>query len=319
MRKVLVSTLLLCLNASSVFSIKISLFQDTETYVTRARDIIVAECISIEKEKVDVDTDGLRAINVKVLKALKGNRKPGELRIATIYPMKEEVTYLLYNLGGNMMSTDFLAIAELSVVPLPSYFRFSELEGKELKEQIEIIFSRHLFEVDNEYERILAEKKLLEKAVGDRASVWFKSAGPIKLGKIRQASTQSDGKGDIWLDLNGNKLQWSAGNSGKTGYLSFEKTGLSRWSPFWEFSPCEATAINELESKILRAKFYGLFDPHGDETRINWAGMQGIEVKVGQTIFARIVEDLHTVYVIQIVSQSTEKEQMDFRYTVIHD
>jgi hypothetical protein len=56
-----------------------------------------------------------------------------------------------------------------------------------------LIFSRHLFEVEQEYERLLAEKKLLEKAVSDRKSVWFESAGPVKIGEIREGSTQSAG------------------------------------------------------------------------------------------------------------------------------
>ncbi len=317
MQKGLISTLMLCLSASSLFAIKVTLFEDTDSYIARAQDIIIAECISIEAEKVDVDTDGLQAAKVKVVKVLKGNRKPGELRIASLYPIQKGRIYMLSSLGGSRMGSDFLAVPELSVVPLPSNFRFSDLDSKVLKEQVQIVFSRYLFEVDKEYRRILTEKRLLEKAVDDRTSVWFKSKGPITLGEIRQASTEGGRNQAVWLDLNGNKLQWSQGNPGKTGYFYFEKMERSRWSPFWAFAHCDVP-ITKLKGTMLKAKFYGLFDPHGDETRINWAGEQSIQVEVGQTILARTLEDTQTIYAIQIVSQGIEREQMDFRYAVIH-
>jgi hypothetical protein len=147
---------------------------------------------------------------------------------------------------------------------------------------------------------------------------WFQSTGPIKLSKISQTSTKVDADSLVYLDLNGNKLQWSQGSPGKTGYLYFEKMGLPRWSPWWAFSPCDAVPITKLKGRMLKGKFYGLLESHGDETRLNWSGDQAIQVEVGQTILARTVKDPQTIYAIQIVSQSTEKEEMDFIYAAIH-
>jgi hypothetical protein len=315
MRKILLAALLLCLNASGALATKVTLFMDCDRFIKRSNDIIVADCVSAEVGA----TDGLQAVNVRVVKVLKGDREVGELKIATIYLMKPGARYVLSSgLGGDALGTDFLAIGEMTVVPLPANFDLAELDGKELKEQVQHMWSRHLFDVEQQYERLLAEKKLLEKAVSDRKSVWFKSTGPVILGEIRQGTTQSEGL-TVWLDLQGNKLEWSQSTPGKSGCFYYEKMGMPRWKAGWEFSPCPANAIGDLDGKPLKAKFYGLFAPHGEETGLRWSGLQAIQVEVNQVLLARTVEDPHTVYVIQIVAQSLDEEQMVFHYAVIHD
>jgi hypothetical protein len=123
----------------------------------------------------------------------------------------------------------------------------------------------------------------------------------------------------VWLDLQGKKLQWSVCEKGKSGYLYYEKMGMPRWKGGWEFSPCAASEIGDLDGKPLKAKFYGLFAPHGDETGLRWNGPQSIHVVVNQVLLARNVEDSHTVYVIKIIAQSPDEERMTFEYAVIHD
>jgi len=151
MKMITVGMLLLCSICLGVSGVIISPFRDTDAFVERAKDIVVAECTSIPAMPPQVArVDGLYVVEVNILKVLKGNRKPGPLRIVTIYPMDRNITYMLCSLGGNALGTDFLAIPELSVVPLPRTFRIGELEGKAPKEQVHHILSRRLYELERQ-------------------------------------------------------------------------------------------------------------------------------------------------------------------------
>ena len=86
MRKVLLAALLLCLGVPAGFAIPITLFMDSDTFIQRAKDIVVAECVSVQKQ--EVVEDGLQPVNVKIVKVLKGDKKAGDFKIATIYRMK---------------------------------------------------------------------------------------------------------------------------------------------------------------------------------------------------------------------------------------
>jgi hypothetical protein len=230
--------------------------------------------------------------------------------------MEPHTTYMLCSLGGNALGTDFLALPELSVVPLPATFKADELNDKDFNEQVQYIFSRRLFELERELAPLLKEKGLLEKAVSDRRYESYESGGPVKLGPIIEANTQTVDSHPIWLDLEGKRLMWSGGSPGKSGFFSFEKMGSS-WTPYWEFSPCDATKIEDLGGKPLKARFYGMYTPGRGDTVFRYTGLQAIDVAVGQLLLARTVDDPNRIFAIQIEAQSQEREQMSARYAVI--
>jgi hypothetical protein len=309
---------MVCSICSAALAVPITLFTDTDLFIARAQDIIVAECISPPQGE-PMRPHGLQAVDVNTLKVLKGIRSLGSLRIATTYPMKPHTTYMLYSLGGNALGTDLLALPELSVVPLPAMFRLDELKDKGIKEQVQYLLSRRLFEVERELAPLLQEKALLEKAVSDSRSEWYESHGPVTLGPITERRPHTAATHQTWLDLGDKKLQCSQSTAGNSGYFCFEKMDAPPWTPYWEFSPCVATKIEDLVGKPLRAKFYGLYTPGRGETALGWTGLQAIHVAVGQVLLARAVDEPRTIFVIQIEKQAQDKEQMSARYAVIHD
>jgi len=302
--------------ATSSFAIPVTFFEDSDAFVERAKDIVVAECTSIPVHGTVFD--GLREVEVNVLRTLKGHAKPGHFRIATIYAMKPGVKYMLYSMGGKAFETDFVATAELSVVPLPTRFEVDELEGKALKEQVQCMFARRLYEVERELAPLLREKELLEKAVSDRAHEWYESDGPVEIGPITEVSTQTDASHIVWLDIAGRKLEWSHSAPGKTGYFYFEKVSTARTS-YWEFSPCDLARIEDLDGQPLKARFYGQHTPGRRDTPLGWTGEQSLGVKVGQVLLARTADDPREVFVIQIEGQEQDQDQerMSARYAVI--
>jgi hypothetical protein len=149
-------------------AVPITIFTDTDTFVDRARDIVIAKCLGPVPDSGPYD-DGLYPVDVQVIAVLKGPKnksmKPGRARIATIYPMEAGKTYLLTSLGGSALGTEFLAIPELSVVELPPSFRLEELKGKALADQVRAVFAARRAENARQQRLLETEEKLLDKAV----------------------------------------------------------------------------------------------------------------------------------------------------------
>src|ERR1700735_1810745 len=80
----------------AAFAIIVSTFDDTDSIVQKAKDIVVADCVSIPTNKSVLMNghsvsfgmnDGLYKVEVCVIRTLKGGKQPGNHIIATIYPM----------------------------------------------------------------------------------------------------------------------------------------------------------------------------------------------------------------------------------------
>lgn len=137
---------------SNCHAIIIGPFQDTDAYVTGARNIVIAKCITAPDEKEQRGAvNGFYTANVEVLTVIKGDEKLGRLLIATIYPVKSETTSLLSTSGlGKAFDAHFVATAELSVVPIPATFDLKRLTGKTVKQQVQMIFAAHLFDIEQQ-------------------------------------------------------------------------------------------------------------------------------------------------------------------------
>src|SRR4051794_38556634 len=98
--KCLLSALaLLLLGAAGAYGVKITPFSDTYTFIGRAKDILIAKCLSVPKSGTAFEPDGLYPVEVEVLMVLKGGKSIGQLRVVTVYPMQEGASYLLTSLG----------------------------------------------------------------------------------------------------------------------------------------------------------------------------------------------------------------------------
>jgi hypothetical protein len=166
--KMLVPSLtLLLLVTGEAQAIKITGFIDIDTFVSRAKDIVIAKCLGPVPDGRSFD-DGFYPVDVQVVSVIKGAKKLGKAKIATIYPMEAGKTYLLTSLGGSAFGTDLLAVPELSVVELPPSFRLDDLEGKRVSEQVQALFAARRQENERQQRLLKVEMKLLDKAVSKK-------------------------------------------------------------------------------------------------------------------------------------------------------
>ena len=178
--------------AGSAWALKITGFEDTKTFVERARDIVIAQCVDVPTENDPAFREnGLTPVEVRVEKVIKGVKKTGTMKIASHYPMEQHKRYLLTCLGGSANGTDFLAVPELSVVRLPDRLDHRLLDHKTPEQQVTLLFEESLREIDLRLKQLEEEKRLLERAVGSAAS----SRPPSSLAeKVAQADAIVVGK-----------------------------------------------------------------------------------------------------------------------------
>lgn len=302
---VLLAGLVACPTASAV---PVSLFSDIDTFLKRAEQIVVAKCVSVPEGAPNGFIDGFYPAEVSVLKSLKGDLPPGALTVATIYEMIPGERYLLASSGGGAFDTKFLALGELTVVPVPENFDLKLLEGKTTKQQVQMLFARHLYEIERKLAPLLEQKEQLDRAVAGRGDNLYKSAKPVKVGDVKELATTNKNSA-VSLTLGGMPLNWSVQAPGESGYFYFSDPQPG--APDWEFATSDRTELEEFDGQPLSAKFFGLYSPSRDPA-LGQAWGNAITVKLGQILLARTVAQPGTIYVIKLHEQGPESLKVQY-------
>ena len=177
--------------ATTVWAIKVTLFMDTDTFIRRAKDILIVEVIKVPDGDSQSHRDGLYPVDINILMTLKGDKAKGNATLATIYPVEKGKRYLVSSLGGSAFGTDLLAVPELSVVPLPANLELKTLEGKALNEQVSLIFQQRLAEIVSAQKKLADERTLLEKAAAPPNQPLNARPTPIPVNNLWTAGVSS--------------------------------------------------------------------------------------------------------------------------------
>lgn len=299
------------LEEPGIVSVDVTPFTDTETHLEKAENIVLARCVSVPKDRFEYL--GMYPAKFAVLTTLKGQKQRGALTIATIYDLDPGTNYLLFDRpGGSQFETDFLATGQLSVIPIPKDFNYNSLEGKSPRQQVQLLFARHLYEIKRQLKPLLEQKSLLDKAVANREDITYRSKGNVKISEIKQTSSAVKDV-QIMLKLDGEDLEWSASTPGEAGYLYFSPGTIETQA--WEFAPTDAKKLEELDGKPLKATFYGKFTPNRDP-RFGETDGGAIRVKVGQVILGRTAGEPEKIFAIQIHEQPKDEEAVTVKYFV---
>ena len=180
MKRSLAAMVLLLMALAPCHAIPVATFTDMETFLRRAESIVVARVVAIPGPGEGYH-DGVYLAEVEVLQVLTGDRKPGRLRMASIYPMRPEKLYLLtgsrgarYGGPGSEIETNFVAVGELTVVAVPATFDLALLKNQPLEKQLRAVFltRKEVVEAalptaksEREREALAEEKRLLERAL----------------------------------------------------------------------------------------------------------------------------------------------------------
>ncbi|MBL7214044.1 MAG: hypothetical protein ISS71_00030 [Phycisphaerae bacterium] len=293
--------LLACLGVAE--AVRITLFMDTEMFIKRAQDIVIADCITEPNQPV---FEAGMTYNCKLLYTLKGNREPSNFNVFTIYPLQANKQYLLTNTGGQVGDTDFLALCELSVVPISPYFDIEKLKDKSLTDQLHMIFDLRKYQLQKQLDPLLKEKGLLEKALQDRTDNLYISPGPIEFDTIHttQATDYSSGK-ITYLQFGAHQMEWSRQND-NAGYLYVTEPGTQKTT--WQWAVLDVNDFEQLRSKPLHVRFMGVYPPIYEQT---------LTVRQGQLVLLRHGENPKTVYIAKFEEQ--QEDTVPVRYITVSE
>ncbi len=136
---------------------------DSEAFFVKATDILVVRCVNPDVMG-GAKIDGLTLVEVEVLTVLKGERKVGNAKLATLgQRMEKGQRYLMASFGGSAFDTGFLAQSDQAVVQLPSDFGLESLDGHNLLERVQSIFDARRKQVDRLILILQQEKAILDR------------------------------------------------------------------------------------------------------------------------------------------------------------
>ncbi len=159
------TTMLVLLGAvSTAMAVIVLPFTSWEDLTRKSPDIIIARCTTTPNPTVL--GDGMVWSEIEVQSVLKGDTKPGSAQMVSQYWPRQGERFLMFAVyQSNQLYRAYNATEAYRVVPLASNFATSELAGKSLDEQIQLVLRRRLVDVNRELEKDAEEKSRLALAV----------------------------------------------------------------------------------------------------------------------------------------------------------
>jgi hypothetical protein len=154
--------------ANITFGTLIDQFRGWNDLIDKSHDIIIAKCTATlgttKPEKLTIIIDGVIPSDIQVISVLKGNTKVGPSHMASQYwPYQGEKFLLFANYRNDQYYTGYNAVEAYRVIPLNRHFQTNELSGKSLNEQIQLMLSQRLADINDELQRDTDEKKRIEE------------------------------------------------------------------------------------------------------------------------------------------------------------
>ncbi|HUA65440.1 MAG TPA: hypothetical protein VME24_06310 [Alphaproteobacteria bacterium] len=151
------------------FGVIVSEFRGWNDLVQTSPDIIVARCASTYSAKPSsknvVIVDDVIWSDIDVLSILKGNTKPGPARLASQFWPYPEQQFAVF---GGYSDGRYSAVESYRVVPIRRDFPLNVLNGKTLTEQVQIILSNRLSDLNEEIGQEEVEKFRIQEYLKEK-------------------------------------------------------------------------------------------------------------------------------------------------------
>ena len=143
---------------STALAVLVSPFTSWNDLTQKSPDIVIARCTVTTPDSTPIG-DGMVWSDIEVVSVLKGDTKPGVAKMVSQYWPRQGERFLMFSeYQSNQLYQAYNATEAYRIVPLGRYFLTSELAGKPLDKQIQLIFQSRL----ENLKRIDEEKTRLE-------------------------------------------------------------------------------------------------------------------------------------------------------------
>ena len=140
-------------------------FTSWDDLTQKSPDIVLA-CCTVTTSNPESFVNGMIVSDIKVTAVLKGDTQAGAAKIVSHYWPHQGECFLMFSTHvSDQFFTGYNAVEGYRIIPINRHFQASELAGKRLTEQLQLILSRRLADVREELERMTNEKKRLEQSL----------------------------------------------------------------------------------------------------------------------------------------------------------
>ena len=130
----------------------------------KSPDILLA-CCTVTTSNPEWFVNGMIVSDIQVTAVLKGDTQAGAAKMVSHYWPHQGECFLMFSTHvSDQFFTGYSAVEGYRIIAINRHFQASELAGKRLTEQIQLILSRRLADVREELERITNEKNRLEQS-----------------------------------------------------------------------------------------------------------------------------------------------------------
>jgi len=164
--------------ACPAFAVLISEFTSWNDLIGRSPDIIIARCTMTP----DFTSPGSSATtrwtlddvvhsDIEVIDVLKGNTKPGLSHLGSFYkPHQGDMFAILGQFSTYQLNSWYNAVEDYRIIPLKEDFDTNKLTGKTLDEQMKIILTARLCDLNDELAKANTEKNRIESGLKEDGS-----------------------------------------------------------------------------------------------------------------------------------------------------
>ena len=142
-------------------------FQGLHDLIEKSPDIIVAKCIATQdllQPQPALFYGNVCNSDIEVVSVLKGNSKPGQAHMVSLYrPYRSEYFLAFATLSTIQTNLVYSAIEEYRIVPLLHFHGTNQLMNKSLPEQIGLLMTNRLNDLNEELTRDVREKQSIEQ------------------------------------------------------------------------------------------------------------------------------------------------------------
>jgi len=164
MKKSILIILLSLVAGFTTLGVFFSRFRNWDELIEISPDIVIAKCTSTygtdPKAKNAYILDNIIQSDIEVLSILKGTTKLGQAKLQSFYWPFPDQRFLIF---GWYSDGTYSAREGYRIVPISRDFRVETLKGKPLADQLQIILSNRLDDVEEEVGRDNEEKARIEK------------------------------------------------------------------------------------------------------------------------------------------------------------
>lgn len=153
----------------------ISQFESWDNLIEQSPDIVIAKCAtSLETTKSEnrIILNGIISSDIDVISVLKGNSNVGLSHLHSSYQPQQGESFLIF--ANYEPNVGFRAAEGYRVIPLNQYFQTNQLDGKTLREQVQLILNSRLKDLNDEIARDNDEKSRIQMDMSSNATAIIK-------------------------------------------------------------------------------------------------------------------------------------------------